>query len=836
MRPECIQAVSAALGRQITKAESDNIEAKVLEAQAQLWKKDRAGMLGLTKAQQFEEAAKEAAKNIKAEALVKKNRVAKAIIAHDRIRTQLDNKPGMMLKNFQDVMLSVDSIHRAIRSQALASMADQGEPFMPKWLGFDQGNKRLEDVYRELHGKDTGNAEAKAYAKKLAAVFESLRIRFNAAGGKIGKLDDWSHPQAHSAYLLYKMGKTQWKEFIAPKLDRSRYVNPDGTRYSDKQFNDFLNGAWTVLSYGGQSTTKASTKNNNAGARANAHSDHRTIHFLDAENYLAYHERLGEKSLHATLLSHIDKMSKDIALIEGMGPNPQGELNYWNTYGYQDGIKQEHTPTELNKAVIDNQRLYTEVAGVFEPIASQAAARFMQTMRSLNLIALGSSGISTITDINTMMTTARFNHLPQFKMMVEHLRAFTDADSRRYARRLGIGLDTYAGNVMRYGQENLLDGVASQFPDFTVKNIPAIAGQAVEKFALGASSVTLRLSGMPFITEANRQAFSIVMMDSLEYVVRNNKTLADVDKTDYRMMTTHGIDEADFALWKQAKPDQWIDGKSTLLTPRAVMAIEGVDPVILQKSADKLMALVLDEQNMAVSTPGAKDMALMKAGTVRGTWTGELARSFWQFKSFALSYFNANWRRMMSLDSKKSTALYAAQWVAQGLALGAVATQLKEIVNGRDPLPMGNIEFAGRAMLASGGLGLFGDFFNAQNTSFGSSFLESIAGPTINKGVQIKQITIDNALKAAQGEEIHPGAESLRLANQVNPLGTVWFTKAAFNHLVLQQLQEMISPGYLRKTKQRAERQYNQQFYWNPGEPMPNRIPEFSRAFTTGDE
>lgn len=840
MRPECIEAVSAAIGRELTTAETKKIEERILNAQARLWQKDRSAMLGLTKDQQLRLAAEQAAKDIKREAAKKQQRLALAIIAHDKNRTFLEHEPGLMQNNLQELLsghktVSVESLSESVRLQALASMVDEAEPFLPTNIGFDQGNTKMEAVYRELHGQETGDVAAKAYAKKLATLFESLRQRFNEAGGKIKWLDDWSHPQAHSAYLVFNAGQdlatrvraskplshitgatitrfdrvSAWINDVAPKLDRSRYVNPDGSRFSDEQFNAFLNSTWDVLAYGGHANLEPGT-GAHGGIRANAHSQTRELHFKDADSYLEYHKIYGEKSLHATLISHIDTLSRDIALVESMGPNPEHEFNYWNDYAYQDGMIQGHKAGSLNNTYIKNVRLFNEVAGINEPIGNQAAARWMDTMRSLNLISLGSSAVSTVTDLNTMMLTAQYNHLSQSKMMVEHLRALTDPESRRMARRLGIGLDTYAGTILRHGQEQLTNGLASKI------------GGAV-----------IRLSGMPFITEANRQAFSITMMDALQHVVENHLNLEAVDKTDYRMMATHGIDEADFALWKQATPDLWHDGESKLLTPRSIMAIPDVEQAVLRKSADKLMALIWDEQNMAVSNPGAKERALMKAGTARGTLMGELARSFWQFKSFGLSYFGSNFRRIMSLgdESKQSSAIYAAQFFAQGLLFGVVSTQLKELINGRDPLAMNNMEFAGRALLASGGLGLFGDFLAAQNSRYGSSVVASMAGPTISKLEQVYRITWGNTLKAALGEKTHTKAETLGLVNSFNPLGMLWFTKAAFNHIVLQNLQESISPGYLRRMSQRAEREFKQQSYWRPGAMLPERAPHLLRAF-----
>ena len=729
MRAQCIQAVSQAIGRQITQAEAQKIEQRITESQKQLWKTDRQTMMGLSKDQQFRLASSEAAKSIKIEAAKKQQRVALTILAHDNIKTFLENQPGRMGDNLRELLagkktMSVESSAETNRHNILAELDAVAEPFLPSKIGFDQGNTKMEAVYRELHGQDTGDAPAKAYAKKLTEAFESQRQRFNEAGGKVGHLDDWAHPQAHSSYLAFKALKDGWINVIASKLERSRYVNEDGSGFSDQQFNDFLGKAWESIAYEGQLNGEIGA-NKGTGMAANAHS------------------------------------------------------------------------------------------GIHEAVGNRSFSRWMDAIRSINLIALGSSGISTITDLNTMNLTAQYNHISRSKMMVEHLRALSSADSRRAARRLGIGLDAFAGAVLRHGQEQITNGIASKM------------GGAV-----------VRLSGMPFITEANRQAFSITMMDAVAHVVDKHVDLASIDKTDARMMFTHGIDQNDFAIWKQAVPEVWVDGESKLLTVNSILSVPGVDPKVLRKSADKYMALVLDEQNMAVSTPGASERALMNAGTARGTVMGELARSFWQFKSFGLSYANANLKRAMSLkeESPQSAAAYAATFLAQGLIYGAIATQLKEIVNGRDPLAMGNASFAGRALLASGGLGLFGDFLNANNSQHGSSVIASLAGPTMSKLEQAYNLSVGNIHKAGQGEKTHVGAEALRLANSVNPLGTVWFTKSAFNHLVLQNLQESLSPGYLRRMTQRAQREFGQSYYWKPGETMPYRGPDVNKAFTEGKD
>ena len=845
MRPECIQAVSQALGRQITQAEAQKIEQKITEAQQYLWKTDRSSMLGLTKDQQFRLAADQAAKDIKIDAIKKQQQVALTIIAHDRQKALVDNAPLGQKQAAVDDMLagtsnsntvSVASLTDTVRHDAIRIIAEPSEKFLPTKLGFDEGNTRMEAVYKELHGQDSGDADAKVFSKALSDVFESLRTRFNNAGGKIGKLTDWAHPQAHSAYLVFNAGThfagrlkdsiigdklidtdariAAWTADILPKLDRNKYVNEDGSYFSDQQFNDFLRSSWESIAYDGQLKGNIGAHKGN-GYAANAFSQSRQLHFKDAQSYLDYHKIYGEKSLHATLISHIDQLSKDIALIETMSPNARHQFDWLNDYAAREDTKAGVAPEKIKTRTIFNDRLYREVAGQQESGGAFAFGRFMATMRSLNLIALGSSGISTITDLNTMNLTAQYNHISRSKLMVEHLRALGDADSRRAARRLGIGLDAYSGVILRHAQEQLVNGYAGKM-----------------------GGATVRLSGMPFITEANRQAFSISMMDAVAHVVNTHADLASIDKTDARMLFTHGIDEADFAIWKQAQPEIWVDGESKLLTVDSIMKVPGINPRELRRSADKFMAMVLDEQNMAVSTPGARHRATMNMGTIKNTYLGEISRAFWQFKSFGLSYFNDNLQRGMKLrdESGQSAASYAAMFFAQGLVLGAVAVQLKEIVNGRDPLAMGNAKFAGRALLQSGGFGLFGDFLNSNNSQYGSSIIASMAGPTVNKLEQAYQVTWGNSIKAAQGEKTHTSAEALRLGNSLNPLGTLWFTKSAFNHLVLQNLQESLSPGYLRRMSQRAQREFGQSYYWKPGKSVPDRGPDLSKAFTEGNK
>src|SRR3546814_2024846 len=85
-------------------------------------------------------------------------------------------------------------------------------------------------------------------------------------------------------------------------------------------------------------------------------------------------------------------------------------------------------------------------------------------------------------------------------------------------------------------------------------------------------------------------------------------------------------------------------------------------------------------------------------------------------------------------------------------------------------------------------------------------------------------------LQAARWEDTHVGAELVRFTRSNAPAANLWYTKAATDHLVFHQFQEFFSPGYLRRMKRRARNEFDQEFWWEPGDKVPERAPDLERA------
>jgi hypothetical protein len=278
-----------------------------------------------------------------------------------------------------------------------------------------------------------------------------------------------------------------------------------------------------------------------------------------------------------------------------------------------------------------------------------------------------------------------------------------------------------------------------------------------------------------------------------------------------------------------------------MLTPESIYRIPDAelsalgDPTRLrEQAATKLLAHTLEETDVAVIEPGAKERSITGANLQRGTWKGELTKSFFLFKSFPLAMIQRHWNRGMSLPNAGGRAAYLATLMAGTTVLGAASMQVSELLNGRDPRSLNPSDKGGtrnwiQAMLKGGSLGIYGDFLFSDASQHGQSPVASFMGPVVGLGEDVFNLTQGNIMQAMQGKDTHLGAEIVKFGKSNTPGASLWYAKAALDHLIFHQLQEYYSPGYLATMKSRAQREFGQQYYWEPGEVAPDRAPDMGR-------
>jgi hypothetical protein len=106
-----------------------------------------------------------------------------------------------------------------------------------------------------------------------------------------------------------------------------------------------------------------------------------------------------------------------------------------------------------------------------------------------------------------------------------------------------------------------------------------------------------------------------------------------------------------------------------------------------------------------------------------------------------------------------------------------------------------------------------------------------LLGPTFGSAADIYELTKGNIDEALAGKDTHAGAEAVRFARSHLPLVNLWYGKAALEHLFLHSLQENLSPGYLDRIQNKARKDWNQRYWWEPGASFDDmRAPDWAAA------
>ena len=223
---------------------------------------------------------------------------------------------------------SVKGQYQAIMASFQAKMASLMDTF-EEVSGLGLRNRALLDnLVDEAFGEDTGDAAAKALAKAWAETHEYARTKFNAAGGAIGKLENWGMPQTHDTLAVRAAGRDEWVDATLPLLARGRMIDrATDLPFTDKRLRVVLGEVWdTLVSHG--AVDREPGESLGQGKLANQRQDHRFLIFDGAKAWRAYQGRFGAGDPYAAMMRHLDGMARDIARMHVLGPNPDHQFEW----------------------------------------------------------------------------------------------------------------------------------------------------------------------------------------------------------------------------------------------------------------------------------------------------------------------------------------------------------------------------------------------------------------------------------------------------------------------------------------------------------------------------
>lgn len=823
MRQECINAVQQAAQRTLTAREIQNIEDRIYRNMRQLARNDPASWRQMTDAERLRRAGQLAADELQQEAGLNRRRVALTIAARQRLDAFIngyqgtDGKLGALNRTIafsadgKSNFLSVESRGKATRDYALSQIQEAFEAVDPRFFHLFEDEKGVRDLVFEIRGQDTGNIKAKKGAKAWADVTELLRRRFNDAGGDIGYLENWGIPQHHSMEKVGRATREQWVSDVIGKLDRKYYIKEDGQLMSDAEVTAFLGEAYNTIATGGLNKLSDSGMRL-SGARANRGNASRQIHFKDADSYLEYQRQYGDRSLWEVMVGHLEGISKDIALVETYGPNPDHVFRaILDEVTAETATVNPQRTGQVKRMANSTENLYNFISGKTQPIANPHIAQWSDNIRNwLVASRLGSALLASFSDLGTMYLSAKVTNLPMNQLFRNQLEAMdpTNRTELARARRAGLAMESLLGSVNRWAMDNM--------------------GPSKARWA---ATAVMRASGLTAWSDAHKRAYGVTMMGSLGEVVSRSPDLRSLDGGDFRILKSKGITEQDFSVWKLADQEDWGKGNNTMLTPESIMRIPddavkhlGAPERVKFEAMRKLLGAVAEEVDMAVITPGAREKMITGGGLQRGTWKGELVRSVFLFKSFPISVVMRHWSRAMGMPSAGGRAAYIGAFIASTTILGALSQQLNDMASGRNPREMTGEDapkFWLGALLKGGGLGLYGDFLLSDHTRYGGGALASMLGPVAGLVDDVVKLGQGIPLNAVEGKPEQTGGDLVKLGKGLIPGANLWYAKAALDHMIFNQMQEYFSPGYLRKMEQRSKKEFNQTYWWRPQDVTP---------------
>lgn len=758
------------------------------------------------------EASERAIKTLERNALIKRRDALLQIQAQARWldRMRADAGDGAINpKLAHDQMVSLDKKVDAVRGRLFSTLDGFLQRHRRNVLGEVRHKAELEDIGRALFGEPVDDLNVRETADALKETMETARTLRNSVGGHIGFLEGWGLPQHHDPRAVAAVDFETWRAH--PSIDRVKVRDPETGEVALGDAREEM----LAQIYQSIRTDGAAHRNPGAsfmGSMAKRRADPRVLHFDGFDDWMAYQRDYGgAANIYDIITGHLSQMAREIAMMEEMGPNPAATIRFQSDW-LKKSADLAGTQAERDKVVGQQLRLqgmFDELTGAANTPGNRSLALTFSAIRATQVAAkMGSAILSAVPDFATMIHTARFNQVPVMQTLGRYVSLWNPLNTaeRAHAVRLGLVTDDWinlSSSAHRYTGEELTGEVTRRMADFV-----------------------LRTQGLARHTRNGQWAFGMEFLAHLTDM--RSRAFDNLDPALQQAMQRHDIGGA---LWDayRATPTVMERGAEWIMPMQAE-----------RKAGDAILKMVLAETDYAMIMP---DLRTRSYSARPGTGMGEFWRSALLFKSFPIAMINLHGRRMFEQAGAYNRATYGLTLLGMMMAGGALSSQLKMLANGKDPQPMNTPEFMGKALIQSGGLGLFGDLLYNSENSFGGDFVRTLAGPLLGQTVpDLAGATIGNAKKALDGNpdtETTFGKDLAKFGLSEVPGNNLWYTRIAYQRLFADMVRRWSDPDADAAFARQIDRAENEgtQFWAAPGQGLADmRMPDFSNAWTDEED
>ena len=703
---------------------------------------------------------------------------------------------------------------KSIERQAHADIAEAVEKFRSKAAGFKQDTAGFIDVVRELGGTSTGNDIAATFGKSIRGVFDDLHKKYQDAGGLIGKLDNY-FPQVHRPELVKRASFEEWRDTLMPLLDRERMIDPETAMPMDGQtLNRAMRNAYDSIITNGRIEIARRAKDGKqtfgrGGDISARHSSSRFFHFKDVDSFLEYNREFGlaDEGLFDAVMGHISTMSRDIAIMQELGPKANAFMR--NVEMTLEGKEVKVGTQEVIDGMYRTLTGATSYNGAL-PGWYKFMAGWIDIKRSAYL---GTAPVSAMADTYFIGKAAKMNGLSGTKSIGRYLSMLNPKNQfDRDLARMHFFVSSAANGMSLQG---------ARFADDMGRN-------GMTSFLAG---VTHRLSGLSTMTDVGRAVLPMEMAGNLALHAKGGRAWNDLPDFLRDAMEANNITSKDWDVMSRAKMTYIDETDVNFLMPEDIAAMgENALPI-----ANKLSDWYTRMGDLAVNEPTLLTRAITTGAVIgsgkAGSGSRFAAANIFFAKSFPVTVMiNHTIPAFRDAAQGRMGPLLS---VALGSALfGALSLQTRQVITGKDPRDMSDVNFWVQAELQGGGLGMFGDFLFADYNRFGQGLGSALLGPVAGSLENIIKIgDLDTLGTDADLEKML--ADTWKIANREIPVVRLWYTRLVLERMLLDQVEKSLDPGYdkrMRRIERRMQKQTGQQWWWEPGEATPDRAPNLSTA------
>jgi hypothetical protein len=519
--------------------------------------------------------------------------------------------------------------------------------------------------------------------KGLEVLFETIQNlesyqlnKLNSVGAFINKLDSFAGvSQRWDRTIVSSMSKADFIKDMKTRLDVKETIKKHGGVYKagnelktldEKTFDKWL-GTWYDQIIKGEVEDAPD-------ARIDARRSRLVVIKPDMEmdTILKYS---GYDSVGKLMVEQIGQRARSVVLANYGGSNPKKMFT-----DLAKGMRNDINKKSY-KATIEYM-----VGDLDDPVDAPLAEFFQKIGDFSDIVFLGGSGVSTITDVATAAMTLRYQGVTLGEAAGLMVDAYKDAVSRRFS-----GDRTGMGNFLR-AQGAGWDVIQNS----VVRRITADPTKGRGALARG-KNMFFKLNGLNALTNAHQEMYLDVLTRGIAEELKIWNDGGDMDDLLVDSLRRSGITDKDFeVLYRNIET-----------TPDGVDRI-GVTSIDDQKVALKLRTYFKKYLREAVFMPDPGTYAQATFGFRRGTFIGEMARvatryqpfmlgmSKLTYRRFANGYYGKNNRNMMMMS-------HLIGYVGTSLAMAYVATIIKDLLKGNEPINLTNMTSRDLSRLAQQG-------------------------------------------------------------------------------------------------------------------------------------